>query len=282
MVVRRRRVVARAVLSSLGSLTVDSVLANDVETGSAPESGEVALQSVTVTAQRRAENSQSVPIDISTVSAEDAQLRGAVSLQTLSTTVPNLTTTGSQGTSIFIRGVGNTSASASDEPSAATYIDGVYMPSTFGLIGYKFNNIERVEVLKGPQGTLFGRNATAGVIQIITPDPKHDFQGNADVGYANFNTIDADAYLTGGLTDTLAADLALLYENQMDGWGHDLTTGNSTYRHKNHAARSKWLYTPTESTKVNFTFDYSNFWYDSGTQLAPGPSRSVYGSGAGI
>ncbi len=270
MFFRRNRVVVAAVLSTVGALSVAASFANGAETGAAAESEPVVLQEVTVTAQRRAENLQRVPIAISTVSAEDAQLRGAVSLQTISTTVPNLTTTGSQGTSIFIRGVGNTSASASDEPSAATYIDGVYMPSTFGLIGYKFNNIERVEVLKGPQGTLFGRNATAGVIQIITPDPKHELQGSADVGYANYNTVNADAYITGGLTDTLAADLSVLYENQMDGWGHDLTTQSATYRHKNRAARSKWLYTPTESTKVNVVFDFSNFWYDSGTQLSPG------------
>jgi iron complex outermembrane receptor protein len=229
-----------------------------------------ALAEVTVTAQRRAENSQTVPIAISTVSAEDAKMRGAVSIETLTTTVPSLMTTGSSGTSIYIRGVGNTSASPNNESSAATYIDGVYQPSIFGLIGFPFNNIERVEVLKGPQGTLFGRNSTAGVVQIITPDPRHDAGGRISVGYANYSAVSSDAYLTSGITDDLAADFAVVYENQGEGWGHNVDTGTEIYRRGNLATRSKWLYTPGESTDVRLALDYERFWYTSGTQLAPG------------
>lgn len=230
----------------------------------------VGLETVTVTAQRRAENSQTVPIAISTISGLDAENRGAVTIDTLNATVPGLVTTGSSGTSIFIRGLGNTSASPNNEPSAATYIDSVYIPSISGLHGYSFNNIERLEVLKGPQGTLFGRNATAGVVQIITPDPKQEFSGKFGLGYANYDTMNAQAYLTGGLSDNLAADLAVIYEDQSEGWGRNLTTGEDMYRQETLAIRSKWLYTPTDATRVTVSLDYSDFWSDSGTQMLPG------------
>jgi iron complex outermembrane recepter protein len=183
------------------------------------------LEEITVHAQRRAENLQSVPITVDTVSGVDASARGITSIQTLATTIPNLTfTTALFGTNMYIRGVGDDSASPNNEPSVATYVDGVYYPVALALTTFNFNNIQQIEVLKGPQGTLFGRNSTAGVVQIITPDPKHDFSGKIEGGYGNYDTYSGDAYVTGGLTDKLAADLAVLYDNQIDGFGRDLTT----------------------------------------------------------
>jgi iron complex outermembrane receptor protein len=231
------------------------------------------LQEVTVTAQRRKENSQRVPVTVDTLSADVAQDRGADSVQSLATTIPNLTfTTAQYGTNTYIRGVGDNSGSPNNEPSAAVYIDGVYDPSGMALTSFSFNNIERIEVLKGPQGTLFGRNATAGVIQIITPDPKHDFGGKVDVGYGNYQTSAGDVYLTGGLTDKLAADLALLYDGEDQGYGRNLTFDVPTFRHKNLAARSKWLYDLSDATAIRFAVDYAK--YDSdGT-----PNHFVLGS----
>lgn len=222
-----------------------------------------ALDEITVTAQRREENLQSVPIVVDTISASDAQERGATNIQSLFTTVPNLTfTTASNATNTYIRGVGDNSASANNEPSTAVYVDGVYNAQAQALTSFNFNNIQQLEVLKGPQGTLFGRNSTAGVIQVITPDPKQQFSGKADVGYGNFDTIKADAYLTGGVTDKLAGDLSVLYLNQLDGFGTDLTTGTPTFLQRDEAVRSKWLYDLSDATKIHFVADYSNF--DSG------------------
>lgn len=265
------RIVAAAVFSILALLRFTWATAETErnETGG--------LAEVTVTAQRREENSQSVPIAINTISGEDATLRGAVSIQTLSATVPGLTmTVTTSNTNTYIRGVGSTSASANNEPSAATYVDGVYMPSSFALSSFFFNNIERLEVLKGPQGTLFGRNSTAGVIQIITPDPKHDFGGNLSVGYGNYATAYGNAYVTGGITDDLAADLAVNYEDQRDGWGYNPTYQKEIFVHENIAARSKWLYTPADSTKVTLALDYANFDSDgSNFQMVPGSVNSL-------
>ena len=111
------------------------------------EAASAGLETVTVTAQRREENSQSVPIAIQTVDAENLKLQGALGIHTLSSAVPGLTTAGGQHANMYIRGVGANSASPNNEPSAATYIDGVYMPSSFGLSGFAFNNVEHIEVL---------------------------------------------------------------------------------------------------------------------------------------
>lgn len=248
------------------ALSTDLALAQ--EPGAAPEAE--GLQEVTVTAQRRAQNLESVPISVDTVSGESAELRGAVDMQSLATILPNVTATGTGTTSIFIRGIGTTSTSYNNEPAAATYVDGVYMPSVFGLAGFPFNNISRIEVLKGPQGTLFGRNTTAGVIQFITPDPQHEFGGNMSIGYGNFNTISGDGYVTGGITDNLAADLSLHLDDQTTGWGTNVTTDNDSYLQRSAAARTKWLYTPSESTKVTVALDYDSFLDTFGTQMAPG------------
>jgi iron complex outermembrane recepter protein len=237
-----------------------------------PVSAGAVLEEVVVTAERRAANLQSVPITIDAVTAEIAEDRGANSIQTLFATIPNLTfTTASFATNTYIRGVGDNSASPNNEPSAAVYIDGVYNPAAMGLTSYGFNNIERIEVLKGPQGTLFGRNATAGVIQIITPDPKHELGGNFEAGYGNYDTIDANLYLTGGLTDKLAADLAVDYIDERQGYGHNVTFNVPTFRYENFAARTKWLYELSDATAFRLSADYGKLDSDgTSNQFVPG------------
>lgn len=236
------------------------------------EHGQAALETVTVTAQRREEDSQSVPIAINTISGEDLAVRGADSFQTLFSAVPNLTVTGLYIASTYIRGVGSSSGSPNNEASVATYIDGVYMPSAFGLTSLAFSNLERMEVLKGPQGTLFGRNATAGVIQLITPDPKHELGGNVSLGYGNYEAFSGKGYLTGGITENLAADVTVLYEDQNAGWGYNPAFQKEINGiEENISVRSKWLYTPSDATKVTVILDYNHFESDMGNvQMLPG------------
>ena len=229
------------------------------------------LAEVTVTAQHVRENSQEVPIAISTVSAGTLQQQGAVSISTLSAAVPQITTAGKTWSNMYIRGVGTNSASPNNEPSVGTYIDDVYNPSPYALSALYFNNIRQITVLKGPQGTLFGRDTTGGVVQITTEDPKHQFGGNAELGYANYDTVSGNAYLTGGLAQDLAADLAVVYDNQGKGWGYNPTYDTRINWSHNVAARSKWLYTPSDSTRVTAAVDYSNFISDgANNQLLPG------------
>lgn len=240
-------------------------------TPSAADQPAGALREIVVTAQRRGENLQKVPIAVNVVTGAQLSQRGADSINTLSAAVPNVSTTGSFNSNVYIRGIGANSASSNNEPSVATYVDGVYMPSNIGLRGFPFNNIQRVEVLKGPQGTLFGRNATAGVIQFITPDPKHEFSADLSAGYANYNTISTSDYVTGPISNTVAADLAVLYENQMHGWGYNPNFHTDINKHRTAAVRSKWLYTPNDTSRVTFEADYSRYRSDGGNNhLVPG------------
>jgi iron complex outermembrane recepter protein len=223
-------------------------------------SGKAVLEEITVTAQRREESSQLVPITVDNVSAQVALERGTDSIQTLNASIPNLSfTTAAQATNTYIRGIGANASAPNAEPSVATYVDGVYNPSAVSLTNFEFANIERIEVLKGPQGTLFGRNATAGVIQVITPDPQHEFSGKVGVGYGNLNTVTGGVYLTGGLSDKLAADLSVFVDNRIDGYGTDLTYDIPTFRSRNLGAHSKWLYEPSDATQIRFAFDYNKY-----------------------
>ncbi len=229
------------------------------------------LSEITVTAQHVQENSQRVPIPITTVSPVQLQVSGAVSFKTLSAAVPAITTPGTFWANSYIRGVGTDSASPNVEPAVATYVDDVYEPSSYALAGMAFTNIQQIAVLKGPQGTLFGRNTTGGVIQITTAEPQQQFGGHASLGFGNYNTVEGKMYLTGGITHDLAADLGVVYDNQGHGWGYDPPFDTRINWHHDVAARSKWLYTPSDSTKVTTVFDFTNFRSDgANNQLLPG------------
>src|SRR5260370_2705727 len=111
-----------------------------------------------------------------------------------------------------IRGIGTTGVSGGNESSVATYIDDVYIAVMSGAM-LSLNNIQQVDVLKGPQGTLFGRNATGGVINVRTKDPSQDFHLDAAASYGNYDTSSANLYVTGGLTTTIAAPPAAYGRN---------------------------------------------------------------------
>jgi iron complex outermembrane recepter protein len=230
-----------------------------------------ALEDVVVTAQRRSQSLQDIPIAVSAVTADELAERGLTDTLSLQATVPNLTLT-ENGVSVtpFLRGVGSNQSNPNDEPSVATYIDGVYIASPTGNI-FSFNNIERIEVLKGPQGTLFGRNATGGVIQIVTRDPEQEPALFLDVGFGNYDTVEASAYVTTGLADDLAADVAMVYNHNFDGYGRDIVRNADIFQREEFAVRSKWLWTPGAATEVRLSLDYSTL-NSTGTdyQLAQG------------
>ena len=215
------------------------------------------LDDIVVTAQRRAERLQDVPISVSAVSANNLANRGIETLVGLSATVPGLQyQITAISPSIYLRGVGSNDGNPNVEPSVALYVDGVYIASPNASLN-DFNNIERVEVLKGPQGTLFGRNATGGVIQIITKDPSHTPSAQFSAGYANYDTYSIKGYVTAPLTDTAAIDFALTRRNQRNGYGDEVNSGADIARSKNFAVRSKLLWEPTDALTVRISGDYA-------------------------
>jgi iron complex outermembrane receptor protein len=224
-----------------------------------------------VTAQRKSENIQKVPIAITAVSGRQLAEHGETTTLSLIDSVPNLTMN-SGGTIVnpYLRGVGTNGSDPNDEQSVATYIDGVYIGSPLGNV-FAFNDVDRIEVLKGPQGTLFGRNATGGVIQVVTRDPSDTPSGQISVGYGNYNTLQDSLYLTGGLAPQLAGAIAAVFDDNLDGYGKDVGTGKPTYRRDELGLRVKLKWTPSADTTVRLEGDYMHVRTDgSPYQLVPG------------
>jgi iron complex outermembrane receptor protein len=217
---------------------------------------------IVVTAQKRNESAQVVPVSITAISSTTLQSQSIRTVDNLSTVTPGLSfgRVGPGNGTPFLRGIGSNVASPGAEAAVSTYIDGVYIGSQYAPM-FSFNNISNIEIDKGPQGTLFGRNATGGVIQVNTKDPSHTPHLDAEVGYGNYNTTDAKLYASAGITDTLAADIALYEHDQNDGWGKNLYNGKPVYTSEDLAARTKWVWAPTDKTKITLSLDYS---YDYG------------------
>ena len=166
--------------------------AQPVEETRAP-GDEEGLTPIVVTAQKRPENLQDVPISVIAVGGDDLKARGIVNTAELGTVIPGLNLRVTNNAFLpYIRGIGS-NAGFSESPTSL-YIDGVYVAQSRGALR-DLNDIAQVAVLKGPQGTLFGRNSTAGVIQITTRRPTQDFRAEGGVSLDNYETLRSDAYL---------------------------------------------------------------------------------------
>ena len=218
-----------------------------------PGSGE--LTEVVVTANRRQENLQSVPIMVSAITGETATNMGITDTMTLANSVPGLNFQRQSNASIpFLRGVGSPVGQSGDEPSVALYVDDVYIPAGSASL-FNLNAVDRMEVEKGPQGTLFGRNATGGVVQIFTRNPTATPTVDVNVGYANYDTIYYNGYASGALSNTLAANISGYAYNQHDGWGTNVASGNPAYTSWNNGGRVKFLWTPNDKFSALLTGD---------------------------
>ncbi|MDE8650885.1 TonB-dependent receptor [Novosphingobium album (ex Liu et al. 2023)] len=233
------------------------------ETAQATDNG---LEEIIVTAQHRSENLQEVPIAVSAVTANALRESGVDTSRDLPQIVPSVqfSRSGASGF-FFVRGVGTTNGSSGEESANAVYVDGVYM-ADLGQTINNFNNIERIEVLKGPQGTLFGRNATGGLIHIITREPGNDLELDGRIGFANYDTINAQVYATGPITNTLSMDVALTKLYQGKGWGRNLTLDRKNKIQDYQGARSKLMLRPSDAVKLTLAGDY----YEGEDNLALG------------
>lgn len=217
-----------------------------------------AIEEVIVTAQKRDENIQTVPLAISAITDDAVLSSGVNTTADIPMAVPGITvTTQSTAVMFYIRGIGTVGGQAGQESAIASFVDGVYQPSLTGAM-LTLNNIERIEVLKGPQGTIYGRNATGGAINVITKTPSYTPHFKAEVGYGNLDTSSANIYATSGLFDHVAGDIALAYAHQGEGFGKDVTTGKDVNKQdKDVASRVKLLIEPSDATRIVLSGDYS-------------------------
>ena len=210
------------------------------------------LTEIVVRAQKRSENIQDAPLSVTAFTASTLSAAGVTVVSDLGELDSTLQFSAIGGiATVFMRGLGNPVATSGNEASVPMYIDDVYYsrlsPSFFDL-----SNINNVEILKGPQGTLFGRNASAGVISIYTRDPGNTPVTEGMVGYGNYATTTAQLYASVPITDRLAADISLSEYDQASGWGRDVYNGDQTYLNRSFTARSKIIWKPTDSTTVKF------------------------------
>ena len=212
---------------------------------------------IVVTATKREQTLQDVPVAVSVTTAatlERAQIRD---IKDLTTVVPSLRVTerqNSTNTNFLIRGFGNGANNAGIEPSVGVFVDGVYRSRSAAQIG-DFPDVQRIEVLRGPQSTLFGKNASAGVISIVTALPKFTFGGNVEASYGNYNALVLKGVVTGPLSETVAASIAAGY-NKRDGYTRNLATGNKSSDRNRWFMRGQLLFAPDNGLKVRLIGDY--------------------------
>lgn len=219
------------------------------------------VDDVVVTAQRREQSLQEVPMSVTSVSQETLTQSGVVNSEALGLVTPGLTfARSSVNAQPTIRGIGTRNAGPGDEPNVATYIDGVYQAEQFNNF-QEFTNIERIEVLRGPQGTLFGRNATGGAINVITRSPSFTPEAEASLTYASFNYAKAALHASGPLIGDKVAGSISAYGLTEESYYHNIFLDRSNGDSSAFWSRVKLLYVPTETLTLGLNASYS--WSDN-------------------
>jgi iron complex outermembrane receptor protein len=245
------------------------------ETSASPEETDARPGDIVVYAQRRSERLVDVPISITAVSTEALEQAGPTSLENLTKVVPGVYIQRAvYGLSPTIRGIGSTLSASGGEQNVATYIDGVYQPTPTGNV-FDLASVAGVEVLKGPQGTLFGRNATGGALLVKTLDPGFQIAGRFNVSYERFDQIRSSAYLNLPITDTIAINGAVAYRYSK-GYIRDNRTNALVNEGNNFTARGKLLFEPSPDFSLILTASHSEFDDPTGSNYVSGGLAGIY------
>jgi iron complex outermembrane receptor protein len=245
--------VAICISSSESAFAQEAPTVNPNQLGSNVSEG---LQEIVVTATHRAESGQDVPISIAAFDSGQITRLGLQDFQDVGQAVPGLEFTRQGNTSVpFLRGVGTINAVAGNEPSVAVFVDDVYKPAGAASFA-ELTSLDHIEVDKGPQGTLFGRNATGGVIQVFTKDPSQTPELDVTAGYATYDTTTSSIYVNAPLTQSLSSNISVYGGKQNNGWGTNFGTGNPVFDGYNYGGRVKILAELGSATRILVTAFY--------------------------
>ncbi len=212
---------------------------------------------IIVTATKREQTLQEIPVAVSVTTAETIERAQIRDLKDLTSVVPSLRISqlqSSANTNFIIRGFGNGANNVGIEPSVGVFVDGVYRSRTAAQIG-DLPDVQRIEVLRGPQSTLFGKNASAGVISLITRKPQFKFGGNVEAAYGNYNAVVVKGVVTGPITENIAASIAGGI-NKRDGYIRDTGYDGRTNERDRWFVRGQVLFEPTDALSVRLIGDY--------------------------
>jgi iron complex outermembrane receptor protein len=270
MVIRRRRLaswVACALFNAALGTVASSATAQDAAAApdhtappNGPQQGANAsatkLEQVTVTAQSRTQEMQDVPIAMNIVTAKQIDAVAATDLSRMNLFVPGLVVDNTDATqpTYRLRGIETDDFGIGTDSAVGVYINGIYQTRSGGSL-MAFNDVARVEVLKGPQGTLFGRNTAAGAISIITHEPTNKFEGDARLRIGNDGKRYGDARINIPLNETMALRVSVV-DNQSSGWLKDAATGQHYGKDDEWGLRAVYRWNVTPDTQVHLTYDH--------------------------
>jgi iron complex outermembrane receptor protein len=245
----KRRACANPWVNLAASLLVaSSISAQTTPSGAALDNGMDSIPEILVTAQKRTERLQDVPVSVTAIGSDTLREMHLDSPGDLGGVIPNLqaqTTLGEEIPIFSLRGVSMSDFSLNQASPVATYFDEVYK-GNFALLGVSLFDLERIEVLRGPQGTLYGKNTTGGAINIVARKPGFDTEGYASAGYGNYNRVEFEGAFQKGISDTLAARIAFTY-TRADGWFKNLLPGRPDMNAKrDFGIRASVLFKPTD------------------------------------
>jgi iron complex outermembrane receptor protein len=277
-----------ALVAAIGAASVP-VAAGAADAAAATGAAEgTTIGEVVVTAERFKSTVQTTPVAVSAFSPVMLQERQVISVQQFSSQIPGLVITPATGTStsarIVLRGAGQENSGINFDPAVGIYIDGVYQPRITGAF-FDFFDIDRVEVLRGPQGTLYGRNSSGGAIKIETKRPSYAWHWGGDIAFGEHSLAEARAFVTGPIVEDQVAFSLSGVSRKRDGF----LTAPSYYGRKvndkdSQAFRAKLLFNPIEKLEIQLSGDYQQDHSDPGIGVplqAPIGVDTQYATGAG-
>jgi iron complex outermembrane recepter protein len=213
---------------------------------------------IIVTASKREQTLQATPIAVSVTSAEvleAAQIRDVLDLQTVTPSLRVSQLQSASASTFIIRGFGNGDNNFGIEPSVGVFIDGVFRSRSASALS-DLPNVQRIEVLNGPQSTLFGKNASAGVISVVTREPQFDWGGMVEASYGNFNAFVLKGDITGPISENIAFAIDGSY-NRRDGYAEIVNLNEDISNRNRWSVRGQLLIEPTADFKIRAIADYS-------------------------
>lgn len=216
------------------------------------------LEEIVVTAQRREESAQDIPVALSVLGAQEIERLGVASIENVAPRVPSFYfgSFGALRPQLYIRGIGTRSFDPGSESSVGVFTDEVYLGRATGSFG-ALKDIERVEVLRGPQGTLYGRNTIGGAINVITKRPTPEFEAQAEAGIGNYGAYDLFGAVGGPVTNSKAVMFrAAGWHSRRDGYVKNLATGSTFQGVENDGGRLRLAIEPNDKVRVDLTAEY--------------------------